>query len=55
MSTTMTSQIQQAEKLRLPRATYGLLAILILIAVAGFTTPSFATFDNLFVVVRAPR
>lgn len=53
MSTTMTSQSPPAEKMKVPRAVYGLLAILIVITIAGFTTPSFATFDNLFVVVRA--
>jgi len=40
-------------KMRIPKAVYGLVAILVVIAVAGFTTPSFATLDNLFVVVRA--
>jgi len=38
---------------KLPRAVYSVLVIAALIAIAGFTTPSFATVDNMFVVVRA--
>ncbi|WP_165823431.1 ABC transporter permease [Metarhizobium album] len=50
----MTSQNPTAERrIRIPRPVYGLAAILAIVAVAGFTTPSFATLDNLFVVIRA--
>lgn len=50
----MTSQSLPAEsKMKVPRAAYGMLAIVLVVAIAGFTTPAFATVDNLFVVVRA--
>lgn len=48
-----TQSLTAGSKIKIPRAVYGLLAIVGMIAVAGFTTPSFATFDNLFVVIRA--
>lgn len=54
MNTTMTSQNPTAQsRMKMPRVAYGLVAILLMVVVAGFTTPSFATLDNLFVVVRA--
>lgn len=50
----MTSQSLSADsKMKVPRAAYGLLAIALVVAIAGVTTPAFATVDNLFVVVRA--
>jgi simple sugar transport system permease protein/ribose transport system permease protein len=48
-----TQSLKADSKIRIPRAAYSLLAIVCLIAIAGFTTPSFATFDNMFVVIRA--
>jgi ribose transport system permease protein len=48
-----THSLAASSKIKIPRAVYIVLAIMALIAVAGFTTPSFATFDNMFVVIRA--
>ena len=54
MSTTMTTQSLTANsRFNIPRAAYGLLAILVVVAVAGVTTPSFATFHNALVIIRA--
>ena len=54
MSNTMTTQSLPADgKINIPRSAWSLLAIVVLIAIAGLTTPSFATVGNLFVVIRA--
>lgn len=50
----MTTQSLPADgKINISRSAYSLLAIVAVVAIAGATTPSFATVDNMFVIVRA--
>jgi simple sugar transport system permease protein/ribose transport system permease protein len=53
MNAMTTQSIPAGSRLSIPRALYVLAAIVIVVAVAGATTPSFATVDNMFVIVRA--
>jgi simple sugar transport system permease protein/ribose transport system permease protein len=53
MNAMTTQSIPAASKVSIPRSLYVLAAIIVVVAVAGATTPSFATIDNMFVIVRA--
>lgn len=48
-----TQSISASGKVSIPRSLYILAAIIGTVAIAGATTPSFATLDNMFVIVRA--